>query len=109
MEGDGAGNGTGEMAFTGTLQTATAITNSTPGLKIVAPDPGNSSYVYYGIPGVNGKIIRATASSGIITVATCRSNINGLGGVTADSSFNGYIYWTQADGGVYRTLKTNCL
>ncbi len=105
LESDTLGGGIGFEASQTTSAFATALTSTIQNLKILVQDSSSSSFLYMGTTGTSGQILRTSSTSSSF-VANCRSNINGLGGIAVDSQ---YIYWTQADGGVYRTLKSNCM
>lgn len=95
--------GEGRTASTGSsISTVNATAQS--GMRFLTPDPSNTSVAYIGVVPVgnagDSKILRVSTSSTSMT--TFRSGISSLGGIAVDSS---YVYWTAADGRVYRALK----
>jgi hypothetical protein len=71
-------------------------------VPFVATDPGSTALYWLGIgsaePG-GSRILRLAVGGG---ATVFRSNLTGLGGLTVDAT---YVYWTEADGRVYRAPK----
>ena len=73
-------------------------------VRFIAADPFGGSYFVgvIGVGNVTSAIYRAFAGSP--SNMPIRDGILGLGGIASDGS---YVYWTQSDGRVYRTLAGN--
>jgi hypothetical protein len=79
------------------------VTPPISGITIIAPDEVNSAEVWAAVTGAEGKILHVRTGSDPVT---CRTGIRGLGGLAVNAQ---YVYWTQADGGVYRQRRGSCL
>jgi hypothetical protein len=105
LEPDSFGNESAFSTFAFGSNEPKNVSTSTQDLFEVVPDPGNSSIAWLAIGGTSGTIQRSTTIGSAFSMTTCKTNIKGLGGITADFS---YVYWTESDGSVHRFQKFDC-
>ncbi len=73
-------------------------------LAFVVVDPISPTQIFYGTSGDSGTIFSAPVPF-LGETSVCRVGIPRLGGLAVDAK---YIYFTQADGGVYRIPRSRC-
>jgi hypothetical protein len=99
---DANGASIGKSFKTFDATTIRSLTPPLPGLDIVVPDSTFESTAWFAARGESGMIVRGSTVDGAVV---CNSEISGLGGIAVDDRF---LYWTQADGGIYRQEKSAC-